>query len=1362
MSRSRRRPSLACLLALVALIGAVLVAPPAWSQARGNAWLSSGSDPVGLHEAVVTQSAKLPTEFVSRLRHERDGILRVMVSVTERTAATEDFVQDSTTWAKWYYDNPRFYGGVTPDQLQRLLESPDVRFVEPDVPLTYFNAESTIDVGARGLAADGPGVWSFDPNGGPFGSLVSNIPGLTADQATGKDITVAITDSGIDRTFRDFGGWDCEHGIYQPCDSRILRAVSTEHLIGGMDPGDFLPTTEAASGHGSHVAGTVAGNGFYARDGAADEATYGADGIPFGVAPQANLVMTKNGDTIWAGLSQFGLEWQLENAEEYNIRVSSNSWGCLGGCSFNGNSATGQLFKNMYEAGILVTFAAGNDGGNESGTSFSGNAQSPYVLGVASYEDDTLRLASSSSRGSDNSLPDAATWTPESEPVNGERRPDLAAPGVGIWSARTLTGGAASGAPRQSTSDLVGGPECCIRNYALMGGTSMATPHIAGAAAIAFSACPTAQPLDVMRALEATASGKVLKSNGSGPAQPFEVGYGALQVRGAIDWLLARDCDSNNSGGSDPDPDPTESPTPDPTPTETTPPPPTATTTYYFHSGTGANTTDKPTGTATFDDELPTFTEPALATDVPGAGNVNPTQLWDPTWTGDVSGTIRELKVDFWAKVPEEEAQTGGVTWRVSVWNEGLETVLPSAAVEGFNPTGATHFTHTFSTMLTNPTDQTSTVPLSLDVSGPISIQIRPNFLNGAGGTILYDAVDFPSGFSVTTGASPSPTPTETASPTPTETASPTPTDDPTEPPPPPAGDCGSYPEVPNDPYFGGEAPAMFEPQQWGPRVIQAPAAWQEPGGTGCGVKVAVLDSGLDIAAPNNGGAHPDFRCDNKVEIAPGAAATGEGTADDIDGHGTHVAGIIGACTNNGVGTMGVAPDATILPFRVFSDDANYDGDGNNNGSDDLADAIRNAADAGAHVINMSLSFGIAPVPGTGLLGSQYEYTNIATVPPEIRAAMRYAQEAGVVVVAAAGNDTTLPICDYPAIAKDVICVGATDPRDVRTWYSNGPNKPQTDGSFGPSVVAPGGTETIAFCDVYQENVFSTYSREHDIAPCSIDIGYQTLNGTSMASPHAAAVAALAYGRLGGDRSAENAQTVINAVLQGAKDLGAPGYDPVFGYGRVDALETVRAIPYVEPTGPTTTTLSFTEGSATGAQHTDEAEIEAQLTDTETGAPVADAEIVFELTGSTGARAFTATTDADGVAAHSFKVVEQPDQYVLTARFTGDEELYVGSADTASFVVDREGSHTALSLEGRGNDRTATATLTDADDETFGLEGKAIEFFADDRSVGTATTNADGDAVLEIPAKDARGSRDFTAVFEGDGYFTGSTGTSRI
>jgi serine protease AprX len=404
----------------------------------------------------------------------------------------------------------------------------------------HYTATATLgpDTGAP------PAVWQLDRTAGALGALAPAAPGLSADQATGKGVTVANIDSGIDRTHPDFGGFACQPGAFAPCQSRIKKAITIDQLLdSGLDPGDGLPTTEAFSGHGTHVAGIMLGNGYMARKAAGETSTLRRPvGLPIGIAPQAELVSVKNGDTLWAGLGIFGLDWVALHAQELGIRVVNNSWGCVGGCAGDGEGIVGLAQKALYDAGVLVVFAAGNDGGTEDGAAFSGDSQSPYVLSVANYDAATHLLNSSSSRGSSaEALPDAATWTPESEPVDGLRRPDLAAPGTSVWSTRSLTGGAATLAPRVDTGDV---PEAPVTDgtggYITATGTSMSAPHVSGAAALMFSACPSATVLDVMRAFMATAdSNRVRTTDGSAVAAPFEVGYGGLAVRGALDWLRA-------------------------------------------------------------------------------------------------------------------------------------------------------------------------------------------------------------------------------------------------------------------------------------------------------------------------------------------------------------------------------------------------------------------------------------------------------------------------------------------------------------------------------------------------------------------------------------------------------------------------------------------------------------------------------------------------------------------------------------------------------------------------------------------------------------------------------------------------------
>ena len=536
---------LAVACALTASMGSVAPARAlTLTSASPAGWLGTAGDPAGLLAAVDANPSKLPPEFDERLAYvNADGTLQVMVAVTDRSAATESFADGATTTLRWYSDRPRFYGSVTADQLRTLLQSAHVTFVDPDHPLDFSMAISATNVRARGTEAS-PAIWRLVPPAlGDRGSLESQVDGLNADTATGAGVTAAIVDSGIDGTHRDFGGWDCTPEPYQPCQSRIKEATSIGHILGddGLEPADE-PTTDLASGHGTHIAGTIAGNGFAARDAEvlqSDVDTYGADGRPIGIAPQASLVSVKNGDSQAAGLYLFALDWLLANEQRLGVRVVNNSYGCVGGCSFSAASPEAAAIRDLYRAGVVMVHAAGNDAGTDTGTKFSGAAQSPYTIGVANYDARNLRLASSSSRGLGTApLPSAAPWTPESEPAAGLRRPDVGAPGTGIWATRNLTGGTSSLVPRTSTGDVVGGAGCCIREYASMTGTSMATPHVVGAVTLLASACPAGTPLDYMRAVYASANpGGVKSTDGTRQALPYETGYGALDVRAALEWM---------------------------------------------------------------------------------------------------------------------------------------------------------------------------------------------------------------------------------------------------------------------------------------------------------------------------------------------------------------------------------------------------------------------------------------------------------------------------------------------------------------------------------------------------------------------------------------------------------------------------------------------------------------------------------------------------------------------------------------------------------------------------------------------------------------------------------------------------------
>lgn len=285
--------------------------------------------------------------------------------------------------------------------------------------------------------------------------------------------------------------------------------------------------------------------------------------------------------------------------------------------------------------------------------------------------------------------------------------------------------------------------------------------------------------------------------------------------------------------------------------------------------------------------------------------------------------------------------------------------------------------------------------------------------------------------------------------------------------------------------YLGRLAYTPDDPKfryQWGLRKPGFQDAWSRTRGSG--VDVAVVDTGAAVG-------HVDLR--QKVAEARDIV-NDDGTVRDLSGHGTHVAGIIAARTDNRKGVAGGCPNCKLLVAKVF--------DGKNTGTvARFAEGIRWSADHGAEVINLSF---VHPLPST-----------------VERNAIDYARNKGAVVVAAAGNkDTSDPT--YPAAYLDsVIAVAATQRDDRRASFSNYGN--------WVDVAAPG------------VKILSTIPR-----------GYASWSGTSMATPHVSALAGLLASQ---GRSRENIEDRITST---AVDLGPNGRDPYYGAGRISADRAVR------------------------------------------------------------------------------------------------------------------------------------------------------------------------------------------------------------
>jgi len=303
---------------------------------------------------------------------------------------------------------------------------------------------------------------------------------------------------------------------------------------------------------------------------------------------------------------------------------------------------------------------------------------------------------------------------------------------------------------------------------------------------------------------------------------------------------------------------------------------------------------------------------------------------------------------------------------------------------------------------------------------------------------------------------------------------------------------------VPNDPRY---------PEQWAPPLVDAEEAWDLETGKPNAL-IGIIDSGISITGSSLD--HADLSTPGRFTL--GTDFVDGGTPQDLNGHGTHVAGIAAAVGNNGAGIAGMNWNSPVYICRTL--------DANGNGSSaDFADAVEEITDY-AVANNLKAAINYSGGGGANLTKQQ---------------ACQYASDRGMLVVAAAGNDNGGPViwpAAYSTTITGVIAVGSTDSNDTVSSFSN----------VGPevTVVAPG------------RNILST-TPTYTVKP-TLPINYGTMSGTSMATPLVTGLAALMWSRHPGFAN----QKVKQCLQDTAVKLGSGTFDNSWGHGRVNAHAAVK------------------------------------------------------------------------------------------------------------------------------------------------------------------------------------------------------------
>lgn len=521
---------------------------------------------------------------------------------------------------------------------------------------------------------------------------------------------------------------------------------------------------------------------------------------------------------------------------------------------------------------------------------------------------------------------------------------------------------------------------------------------------------------------------------------------------------------------------------------------------------------------------------------------------------------------------------------------------------------------------------------------------------------------------------------------------------------------------TPNDPLFS---------YQWHYDAyhLDMPAAWDKERGSSS-VIVAIIDTGIayeDYSIPsyelyevssNDGYYHlaPDL---TSTQFAAGYDFIHDDShPNDQYSHGTHVAGTVAQATNNGVGVAGMAPNCKLMPVQVLD----YTGSGP---ADVIADGIMWAADNGADVINLSLG---------GEPGAQSQVEHDAII---------YATNKDVVVVAAAGNQAVGEL-SYPGGFEECIGVAALDYNyDLSPYSQWGP---------GLDISAPGGnTAADENNDGYADGILQcTYAIGGDGSyGAQVDsFAYMFYQGTSMATPHVAGLAALLI-----SHGITGVQNVKNAIYSTAMDLGASGYDTYYGYG---AIDPVAALDYGGGTGNPPATPSAPSGPSS-AEANQSVTFYASTTD-----PDGD-QVAYKFDwddGNVSSWTSYVSSGTTGSASHSYSTGGTYSVRVKAKDTNGNESSW---SSAASITITGGGGDIAVPvlqnpLLSQYIDIwvvPTSATLTSAPDVTVTLSGyeESVIMYTvsgSDAYVGDYTFTESGTATIDVIAGSNTKSRTFT------------------